>query len=209
MTQNALIQVEVKLLRVPTARLAGLGLSSGTLEMLSAQQAPSRLDDLVNTDGVTVVSSPRLTLFPMQRGQFSTRRRVDFISSYKRYERVLPTDKPLMVPIVENVHEGLTVEVQVIPLGGSPMTFGVDLVVENAVLRDPVNSWTTSDGPIAQPVVNTQRVNSTVRMANGGVVLYPTHHGDDDMVVVMMRMDLVQPLDTGFEDINAKERRRR
>lgn len=150
-----------------------------------------RLLALLGTiDGVDLVDVPDLTVFPLQRANVSMIRQVSYIAGYDTHTGVLPKKEDVVVPDIQIVSDGLLVNCQAVLVEDDAISLDLKLILNELI--EPVETKETPRGPIALPVLNVRRFNTSLVIPAGGAAVLPTaNKADGESFVVIFIGKLV------------------
>ncbi len=139
--------------------------------------------------GISILTAPKLLTEPLQAGSISVLHTFAYVKDWE-LRTVQPGDQRIADPIIETLHEGLTLETRATPLGSS--TFGVEVELELASVEQPFPTREVVLAPglpavqIALPSVTNVGLDTQLSIDAGQSVLFVTHDRIEDQELAVL-----------------------
>ena len=149
----------------------------------------------VTERNLEIVTAPRLTTFPAQRGQVTVMREIAYVSDWQ-LRTIEPGGQRIADPTVDVLHDGLMLDVVALPLRDGHLGLTVNLQisgVEEPIPTLPVRLAEDLDPvEVGRPVVTTVGLDTEIVLSSGGAVAFVTQDPEriQDVIVVLQVLRL-------------------
>ncbi len=172
-TSTTATRISFRMVTGPKDSFAKLGLPvSGVL----ADAEKSRILEQVAGGGFDLLTSPTLSVRPLQRGDLSAVSQFSYVKEY--HTQILqPTGGMIADPVIDVINEGVLCRVRSVALPGG--AFGLSIDVQNVEVLRPVRTkivrivaGSELEGEIMLPEVMRARLSGDMRLAEGATAVF-------------------------------------
>jgi len=188
------LDMRAYVLTLPREMCAELGFTtpSGSLE-------PGALEPLlerVKTDSrpVELLQAPRVLWTPWKRCSISAGESLDYVGDWQVHEHVEPGDQRLVVPVVQQLFDGLEIGVLAAVVEGQ--TIDLDFHLVQTRVQRPLPVFRTGEGlEVCLPEWTTRAIETRAVLEAGQALWFRSTEVDPEapVIVALVRVDLVPP----------------
>lgn len=194
--ERAPLSVSMRLIEAPRSLLQGLGVEGSSKVFEDPKELDELLAKLVEAPGVDVIQAPRVAFKPLTSASISALNQVAYVSNYE-LQIVEPGHAAILDPVIDVVQEGVSVELQGVPMPGGVVEFKID--VESTELERPIPTRRVRIGAydheveISEPELAEVTIHAQLSLFPGSAALIASAAPDEERdFIVLVHFERLQ-----------------
>jgi len=174
----------------------GAGFDGPSQVWESEGQLTNALATVSATEGVELVTAPKLMVLPTQHAEMSILKQMAYVKSYE-VVYVHPGPVAIADPVIDVIHEGFVFDLTAIQV--EPGLYALNLNFERSEIERPIPTKEVkvavdvdSTMTISQPVVTSSKLSSTVLLRSGANVWFRIPDGEQELLITV-QMTVILP----------------
>jgi len=196
-SHDRLFQIETRFVRLPDDDFHHVFGDGEVPIVLDSVEAADLDEELQRLSRVDILASPRLVVRNRMKASIRVMNQLSYVKEYVVHENVYPDQEALIVPVIENLDDGVFMETRATSFVERGIGIELELVVSE--VERPIPRVVTDFGPIATPEVHRAEVTSRMFLTPGATAVFPSGIGEQRLVALVrvreFRFEESGPLD--------------